>query len=115
MKTVEERLRSLEAEVVELRSALSVAGAAIIFPLQEAIDQLVDERILSAATRTAIWARVRKQAEIVGAGNRSISHGMTSAIPRYATPDQRKEATEMVNRIRKAQLQPRPKKPDAGR
>jgi hypothetical protein len=69
MKSNNERLSDLEAEIVYLRSALTITGAAIIFPLQEAIDQLVDERILSAATRAEIWARVRKQARVIGAGS----------------------------------------------
>ena len=83
MKTANERLNDLEARMLELDATLRIAGAAIIFPLQEAIDQMVDERIISAATRAAIWARVETQARLVSGGSKWIGSGMLSAIPRY--------------------------------
>lgn len=87
MKTTNERLNSLEVEIVALRAALQIAGAAIVFPLQEALEQMVDEGLLAASTRNEIWGRVRKQAHIIGAGSPELSRGMSSAIPHYLTKD----------------------------
>lgn len=89
MLTANERISDLEAQVVDLRAALRVAGALPVTLLQAALDQMVDERLLPAETRTEIWGRIREELKAFSIGNAELASGASAAVPRYATKQER--------------------------
>ena len=114
MKTDRERLDALEYEVREMRQAIRVAGGASVALLVAAIDQLVDERLLPAATRSEIWGRVRKDISAIRIGSRDLADGMDQAIPSYRTVEDRAVMAERQKRVQKEILALRTGKPSKG-
>ena len=121
MQTVNERIAKLEEQALEFRAKFRVAGAFSIFVLQAALDQMVDEQILPAATRTEIWGRIRKEISTFQVGSVEIADGAAAAVPRTPSKGERevmqrehREFQERVERARREILSPIPKKDDAG-
>lgn len=95
MLTTNERLDKLETTVIELRAALQIAGALPVFAVQAVLDQMVDEQLLAASTRTEIFGRIRKELSVVSVGSAEIARGARNAIPYYQT---KAEADEVKHR-----------------
>lgn len=101
MLTDRERIAKLEADLLELRAAIGVAGALPVVVMQSALDQMVDERLLPASTRTEIFGRVRTELAAVGVGSAELARGARAAMPRYPTTADREQERELMRRFQR--------------
>ena len=114
MLTANERIERLEREIAELKNQLGPIGAAMVFPLSEALEQMVDKGLISAGTRNEIWGRVRKELRTAAIGSEGVASGMARAIPHYPSAGERRELNETMNRVRRETLRARQPKADEG-
>lgn len=96
MKTTTERLHDLETEVKNLRFALQAVGAATILPLQQALEQMVDEGQLPATTRAEIWRRIRTETGAISAMSDDLYRAILSSLPYYPKPAQQRSRKEIL-------------------
>ena len=96
MLTERERIAKLEAEVLELRGAVRVAGAWPVLVMQQALDQMVDEQWLPAGIRTEIFGRIRKEISALRIGNEELAAGADRAVPQYRTKREAVEERELI-------------------
>lgn len=101
MLTDRERIVRLEDIVVELRAALPIAGAFTVTAVQAILDQMVDEQLLPAATRTEIFGRLRRELSAIRIGSEDIERGARNAIPYYRTRVEADEAKQRSSQWRK--------------
>ena len=102
MLTTNERLANLEAEVVELRAALQIAGALAITTIQSALDEMVDRQFLAASIRTEIFGRIKKELSAIEIGSRELARGARHALPRYPTAEDRAAIKHREAQFRKS-------------
>lgn len=121
MLTPTERITKLEEEVGELRAMFYIAGALPIFAVQSVVDQMVDEQILPAATRTEIFGRIRSGLSTIKAGSTELAMGASRALPRYTTQAEREDFKQREAQFRANLSAPEreilglpPRKPDSG-
>ncbi len=100
-------------ELTQLKTDMGALGAAMIFPLAEALEQMVDEGLIPAKTRNEIWGRVRKEVRTANLVSERVSWGMSSAIPHYPTQEDLQDRAARERRMRKEILSLRPGKDDA--
>lgn len=113
MLTPNERISRLEAEVVELRAMFRIAGALPVSLVQTVLDQMVDDGFLSAALRTEIWGRFRREVGAFRIGSAELHGGANAAIPNYATKAERAATHELHREFQKMEreiLRPTPRK-----
>ena len=86
MPTVTERLDALEERARKAEKAVQAAGVLGVTLLQEALDQLVDDRIITARTRFEIWRRMRPAIGFISALSIEMVDAANGASPRLANP-----------------------------
>lgn len=82
MRTVTERLDALEERAKKAEKAIQGVGVFGVTLLQETLNQLVDERRISATTRSEIWRRMRTAIEYVSAFSPELVDAANAASPR---------------------------------
>ena len=85
MLTDRQRLDNLEADLVALKAELRIAGALTINVMVNALDQMVDEKLLPSATRTEILGRIRSDLRTMRVGSADVVKGADAAMPFYRT------------------------------
>lgn len=119
MLTERQRIDNLEADLLELRVELRIAGALTINAVAAILDQMVDEQLLPAATRTEIFGRIRSDLRAMRAASPNLTSGANAALPFYRTKDENADLKHRMSqmqkdseRLRKETLRLRNSKPD---
>lgn len=84
MRTLEERIFALEAGQKRLRDGQTATAVAITTALQTALDQMVDDRKITAAARREIWLRFERGAAEIAALSPAVAEALRRAIPQGA-------------------------------
>lgn len=106
MAVADAQFKKLEERVEALEGAMKLAGAFVVDAMKAALDQMVDERLLPAKTRTEIWGRIRKEISPIGLGSKELAAGARGAIPRYATEEDKAVMKEVTRQVKET-LRPR--------